>query len=649
MFIQRWSPEVWLLERAEWPVLWLRRYVGHRNFIIMAVWLCSAISFWLSFELRYDFQVPPTHSLDRWLLTPAVALLKTLVFILLRGHSASWRYTGMRDVERLLAFNVVSTSILLGIQYLGELPRVGRGVILIDFFINSILVGGLLISLRIYRERFLSLQKADQSTPEKRAVIFGAGDGGEMIVREIHRNPTARLSVRAFFDDNPSKHGTTIHGVTVVGGLELVSGYVADNGIDMVIVAIPSANKHQMRRIHGELRALGITIKTLPPLAEFIHSTPTLAQLRDINIADLLGRKEIRIDSQQVSDLIEGKAVLVTGAGGSIGSEICFQALRRRPARLLLMERSENSLFHLHRRLLEQAESTEVVPLLCDITDHARVFQEFAVFKPNLVFHAAAHKHVPMQELNPAECFRNNVGGTSAVARASHRFGAERFILISTDKAVNPTSVMGASKRACEIYCQAFAHTSKTQFVAVRFGNVLASEGSVVPIFLEQISRGGPITITHPDMQRYFMTIPEAVSLVLQAAAIGSSGQILVLDMGKPVRIVDLAEQLLQLLGKSPAEIPIEFIGCRPGEKLFEELSCPEESCLKTDHESIWIFDRNGTKGKEDVEAIEDSVRELSENPDPVAAQRFLSRIVPEYVPVHHDPNTQPTNSDLCR
>jgi len=418
----------------------------------------------------------------------------------------------------------------------------------------------------------------------------------------------------------------------VVGGLESVPAYVKEQAIESAIVAIPSASREQMRRIHDRLRALDITIKTLPPLAEIVRGSSTLSQLREINIADLLGRKEIRIDSDQITEMIQGKVVLVTGAGGSIGTELCRQTLRSRPAALVLMERSENSLFHLHRQLAQQNGSTKVVPLLCDITDEKRVFEAFATHRPTLVFHAAAHKHVPLQELDASECFRNNVGGTRSVARASIAHGVQLFLMISTDKAVNPTSVMGATKRACEILCQAFASENSTKFVSVRFGNVLGSDGSVVPIFLEQISRGGPITVTHPDMRRYFMTIPEAVSLVLQAAAIGESGQILVLDMGEPIKIVDLARQLLQLVGKDEAEVPIEFVGLRPGEKLFEELQCDSEACLTTAHESIWVLKQNGNRrGIVEIEVIEQALRYLAERSDPLTAQDLLVKIVPEY------------------
>ena len=414
-----------------------------------------------------------------------------------------------------------------------------------------VLIGGARISMRLLRERTRLYMRWGESDSKRNAVVVGAGDAGEMVLREIIRNPGAGLQVNAIFDDDPNKQRLTIHGIKVKGDVEDIPDYVQDNPVHLVIVAIPSANNIQMKRIHNTLKNLNVAVKTLPSLVELMGESSPLTQLRDISLADLLGREEIRIDTKQVEGLIAGKVIVVTGAGGSIGSELCRQILKRRPKSLILMERAENSLFFIHRQLTEFVPDGVVIPLLCDVRDHARVHYEFDKFRPDLVFHAAAYKHVPMQELNAVECFKNNVEGVQTLTRASDRFGVSRFLLISTDKAVNPVSVMGATKRVCEIYCQAFGRVSRTRFLSVRFGNVLASEGSVVPIFMDQIARGGPVTITHPEMRRYFMTIPEAVTLVLQATALGESGQIMVLNMGDPVKIVDLVHQLFQIRGKT--------------------------------------------------------------------------------------------------
>lgn len=630
-------PIPWLAERADLPVSFLRHYLGYRNFIIITIGLIAAMSFWLSVELRDDFQATATQSHYRIILTLAVAIFKVLVFILVGSHRSNWRYTGLKDMERLMAFNVVATALLWCLCYLDGFGLIRRGVILIDFFMNSVLVGGLFFALRMYRERLLNLRQVDGSAPWKKVIIFGAGDGGESLVRELLRNQHDRWSVEAFFDDDPHKIGVEIHGIPVKGTLNEIADYVKTFKIDMVIIAIPSATKEKMRDIYNRMMGLGITVKTLPPLREILKGRPSISQLRDIEITDLLGRNEIiRVDQNRLNSLISSKTVLVTGAGGSIGSELCLQVLREEPAQLLLVERSENSLFQVHRRLLEYEGKTEIIPILCDVTNEFRVLQEFIRYKPHLVFHAAAHKHVPLQELNPSECIRNNVGGTAAVVKASHTAGVERFIFISTDKAVNPRSIMGASKRLCEIYCQDYAGISNTQFMSVRFGNVLGSAGSVLPIFLDQISKGEPITITHPDMQRYFMTIPEAVTLVVQAAAIGSSGQILVLDMGNPIKIVDLARQLLHIIGK-PIDYPIEFIGCRPGEKLIEELSCDEECCVTSVHESILVFNPSGRNGGSFIGTIDVFLKLSLESSHRSEVIRFISSIVPEYDPGHFE------------
>ncbi|MFH0825553.1 MAG: nucleoside-diphosphate sugar epimerase/dehydratase [Pseudomonadota bacterium] len=613
----------------------VRQYVRFRIAIIPTVFVASVLSFWLAYELRFDFNVPDVLKRDPFILAPLIALMKTAVFVLLKGHTADWRYTGVREAERVLMHGIVSSGLLCWFSVAVGLKTMPRGVILADFFVTSLVIGGFLLGLRLVREHVLALIGPAPSRHMDKTVIFGAGDGGEMLVREIVRNRCSGMTVKAFFDDDPRKHGAAIHGISVLGGLDDVSAYIAGNAIESVIVAIPSADRELMTRIHDSLRDTSVKIKVLPPLAELVNGAPKLEQLRDINIADLLGRREVKINSAQVSDLIRGKIVAITGAGGSIGSELCRQILQRHPAKMVLMERSENGLFHIHRHLAEQGgpAGTALVPVLCDITNESNMLDTFRRHLPNLVFHAAAHKHVGLQEQHPAECFRNNVGGTGAVARAADAVGVELFLMISTDKAVNPTSVMGATKRVCEIYCQAMSHISDTRFVAVRFGNVLGSEGSVVNIFMEQIGRGGPLTITHPDMQRYFMTIPEAVMLVLQAAALGESGQVLVLDMGRPVKVLDLARQLVRLMHEGDCDVPIEFIGPRPGEKLFEELTFHEEMFGKSAHESIKVFLQNGMNWRNRLDVIEKAVRIVCADTDDAGALRALARIVPEYRP----------------
>ncbi len=461
----------WILKQGEIAVNTLGQYIRFNHCLFAAVFLLSAAGFWLSYEFRFDFQVPRPFGQQRFFLLPYVSLLKVVVFYLLRGHNTNWRYVGISDAPTLFLHCLVCSTLLFLVGYWDDDIWIPRGVVLIDFFLSIVLVGGARVSLRVLREK-LRLMLRQETGNMAQAIVVGAGDAGEMLIRELARDTGLRFRIRALFDDDLKKQGLTIHGIKVIGGVEQVPFYIQDNQIDMAIVAIPSANKAQMKRIHSLLRNLNIVVKTLPGLNEIIHGSAKLTQLRDINISDLLGREEINIDSEQVRNLVSGKTVMVTGAGGSIGSELCRQILKREPKLLILMERTESNLFHINRQLTEMVSNIPVIPVLCDVRDRLRVEEILDKYRPALVFHAAAHKHVPMQELNPAECFKNNVGGLQVLARACDKFQVSSFLLISTDKAVNPVSVMGASKRACEIYCQALGAFSRTRFLSVRFGNV---------------------------------------------------------------------------------------------------------------------------------------------------------------------------------
>jgi FlaA1/EpsC-like NDP-sugar epimerase len=620
-----------LLRNVERVYTLARTHMRLHHLLLVAVFFLSAASFWFSYELRFDFHVPKVFHGRRVVLLPYVAFLKLVVFYFIGGHSANWRYFGIRDVPTLFVHGAVCSVMIFVLSASFEEFWVPRGVIIIDFLLSTMLIGGLRVSMRLLRERLPGLFHKGLPVGRKPAIVIGAGDAGEMIIREMLRNRDNRFDVQALFDDDKTKQGLSIHGISVEGGVDDIPLYLQEKPVDMAIVAIPTATNAQMRRIYDVLRPQKLSVKTLPSLIEMMDGQADLNQLREINITDLLGREEVQIDTEQVRNLIQDKVIVITGAGGSIGSELCRQVLKRGPKALVLMERYENNLFHIFRNLSERRTNVPVVPLLCDVTDAARVNHEFEKYRPELVFHAAAHKHVPLQESNAAECFRNNVGGIQALARAADRFGVERFLLISTDKAVNPTSVMGATKRVCEMYCQAFAAVSRTRFLSVRFGNVLASEGSVVPIFLEQIEKGGPVTVTHPEMRRYFMTIPEAVTLVLQATALGESGQIMILDMGSPMKILDLVHHLIQLAGKGPEEVSIEFIGPRPGEKLFEELSCCDEVCIQTAHSKIKVFHQNGRVPRDAPETIDSALAMVRTGIDDSEVRRLLRQLVPEY------------------
>ncbi|MDQ7781870.1 MAG: nucleoside-diphosphate sugar epimerase/dehydratase [Desulfomonilaceae bacterium] len=625
-----------VLKRSETILTSIARYIRFNHLLFAAVFLLSGAGFWLSYEFRFDFDVPAFFNRERLLLLPYMAVFKLALFYVLGMHSTNWRYVGLADLPRLLLFGLIGSCALVVVRVGSNSLIVPKGVILIDFLLTLVLVGGARVGIRFLRETTRAIIGKGESANERQAVIIGAGDSGEMIAREIVRNPRSGLRARAFFDDDKGKRGLSIHGIPVVGGVDDVSAYVEENPVRMAIIAIPSANSAQMKRIYHITKTLNISVKTLPALHEIIQGAEKLRQLRDIDITDLLGREEVHIDDDQVRGLICDRIVVVTGAGGSIGSELSRQILKRDPRRVILIERSENSLFHIHRQLSEMvgdASGTKIVPILCDVRDEIRVRREFERFRPHLVFHAGAHKHVPMQELNSGECVKNNVGGMRTLTRVSHEFGVSSFVLISTDKAVKPRSVMGASKRICELYGQAFSRMSETKFMSVRFGNVLASEGSVVPLFLDQIAKGGPVRITHPEMRRYFMTIPEAVTLVLQAAALGKSGQILVLEMGEPIRIHDMVQQLVQLVGKDPEDIPIEFIGLRPGEKLLEELYTSGEFVLETGHKKIAAYDQPVTDPDKIVAEIDGALELVDGSTDNLEVRRILKKLVPEYTP----------------
>jgi FlaA1/EpsC-like NDP-sugar epimerase len=506
-----------------------------------------------------------------------------------------------------------------------------RSVYLLDFISTVALLGAARVGARLLRE-FLANRGLERDTsPLKRLLIVGAGDTGEMLLREIDKNRNLTYQAVALLDDDGRKHGLRIHGVPVLGPVSDARGVCERLRVDEIIIAAPSATRQELRAILEKIQATGIKPKILPAVESVLHGKVSLGEVREVAIEDLLGRKEVQLDGHAIAAYVRGKTVLVTGAGGSIGSEICRQVCRFEPKRLILLEQAENPLFFIEGELRRECKGVELVPVVADVCDEVRVDQVFAQHRPDVVLHAAAHKHVPLMEANPGEAVRNNVLGTRNVARSADKHKAAGFVMISTDKAINPTSVMGTTKRLAELYVQAMEAHSATQFISVRFGNVLGSNGSVVPIFREQIRKGGPVTVTHPEMTRYFMTIPEATQLVLQAASTGESGQVFVLDMGEPVRIVDLARDMIRLSGFTPGEdIEIVFSGMRPGEKLFEELSLGSEGISKTKHEKIFI----GDVARLPLEVLEREVprlRGLVEAGEPTAIKAQLKALVPEY------------------
>ena len=525
------------------------------------------VSSWIAFLLRFDGDLPPFAQQAFWQMLPWLVAVRAFVFMPFRLYEGLWRYTSLYDLRAIVSGVAASSAVAFLLTQTALGPEVYPPSIHV---VDSVLLTMLLGAVRLARRAFAELS---HGKPGKRVLIFGAGDAGEMIVRDMKNSAWYGYRPIGFVDDNKAKVGHRIHGVPVLGTRDDLPHILRRHQPHEVLLAIPRAEPVTVRAVVRSLEPFKIPIKTLPNLRDIVDGKTELSQIRNLSVEDLLARAPIGLDLGPLKFLIGGRRVLVTGAGGSIGSELCRQITRLKPATLVMFERYENSLHAIRLELEDSRQRFGLHPVVGDVTDPIRVEEVMRRYQPEIVFHAAAHKHVPLMEENPCEAIKNNVRGTRVVAYAAEQCGVDRFILISTDKAVNPTSVMGASKRLAELVVQAQAVDSTTSFSIVRFGNVLASNGSVVPRFLEQIKRGGPVTITHPEIRRFFMLIPEAVQLVLHAAAQAQGGATYVLEMGEQVKLLDMARDLIRLSGFVPeAEIPIEFVGLRPGEKLYEEL-----------------------------------------------------------------------------
>ncbi len=535
--------------------------------------LLIVVASYLAFWLRFDGRIPGTE-LSLWLhMLPWLLLIRGVTFIPFRLYEGLWRYTGIWDLRSIVAGVSCSTvGFYLLVRWGFGITRYPRSVFIIDAILLVCFMGGIRLARRLYRE----LSHIDR---EKRVLIYGAGDAGEMIVRDMKNNGTYAYEPVGFVDDDPSKVGRRIHGVPVLGTRNDLPRIMAIAKPDEVLVAVPSADPRVVRMIVKGLEPFTVPITTLPSLRDVLDGKVAVQQIRQLSVEDLLARPPVGLDPEPVRRMLTGKRVMVTGAGGSIGSELCRQIAGFQPNLLILYERYENGLYEISTELSDRHAPLIIRSVVGDVADSARVNAVMSEYWPDIIFHAAAHKHVPLMELNPSEAVKNNVTGTRTIAEAAARHGLERFILISSDKAVNPSSIMGATKRVAELTLQDLSSRSRTRFVSVRFGNVLGSSGSVVPRFLDQIKAGGPVTVTHPEVYRYFMLIPEAVQLVLHAATQPETGVIYALEMGEPISVLEIARTLIRLSGYVPGEeIPIEFVGLRPGEKLFEELVGGDET-----------------------------------------------------------------------
>jgi FlaA1/EpsC-like NDP-sugar epimerase len=602
-----------------------------------------AVCYVLAFYARFEGDVPP-HMLRMlaWTL-PYVVTLQYGFIVLLRVHKLSWRYIALPDIRRIAlavfgAGVVLIVSRLVGEVLLASHPLVARAVIPIGVTVSGSAFAFLGITgVRVLRRMVAERSETGLRTgPEHEAVktlLAGAGRAGVLVAKEIAARPDIGMNLLGFVDDDKVKVGTLVHGLGVLGTTEQIPSIAARLGAKQVLITAANASGKEIRRIVNLCEEADLTVKVIPGLFEIVGGKLNLSRIRKVAIDDLLRREPVKLDEDAINEVVRGRVVLITGAGGSIGSELCRQICRFEPKRLVLVENSENNLFQIERELRADHPELAIVACMADIRDARRMEGVFTTEKPAVVFHAAAHKHVPMMEVNPGEAVKNNVLGTKLVAELADRHGVSEMVMISTDKAVNPTSIMGVSKRAAEIFVQALSARSKTKFVAVRFGNVLGSAGSVVPIFQEQIARGGPVMVTDPEMKRYFMTIPEACQLVLQAGTMGASGDIFVLDMGEPVKIVDLARDLIRLSGLREGEdIEIAFSGIRPGEKLFEELSFEEEQAERTRHPKIFIGRLRSLPWQEVVQFVAD-LTVAAESGDQVAVRRAFRHFIPEYRP----------------
>lgn len=548
------------------------------------------LSYFLALYVRFDGQIADAqfmHYLEiymqHFIFITAIKLITLIVF---KVYKCSLRYASISDLINIATATITANGLVIFYLFIrgASLPR---SIHIIAILLDIILIGGVRFSIRAFDilSRVLSNEKE-----KKRIMIVGAGDAGDKVIREYRNHADLNSKPIILIDDDLKMLGQTVNGVEVRGSSDKIPYFVKQLKIDEIVIAIPTATESQTREIVRIAKSTDAKVKTLPPLFELIDGEVSLNKIRDVQLEDLLGREEIKVDLKNISSYITGRTVMVTGGGGSIGSELCRQIVKFKPKRLIIFDIYENSIYDIENELNRAKKNIDLVAYIGSIRDKSRVDHIMESEKPEVVFHAAAHKHVPLMEVSPKEAIKNNVFGTLNLVQAADQFGVNRFVMISTDKAVNPTNIMGASKRICEMIIQSINLKSTTDFVAVRFGNVLGSNGSVIPLFKKQIEEGGPVTVTHPEIIRYFMTIPEAVQLVIEAGSMAKGGEIFVLDMGDPVKILDLAKDLIHLSGYEPnVDMDIVFTGLRPGEKLYEELLLDDEGISDTSHDKIFI------------------------------------------------------------
>jgi len=607
------------------------------------------VSLGLSYLIRFEFtyahiDIEQMIDLLLWIIP-----LKVIIFFAAGLYRGLWRFTGVRDFWLLIGASLLSTMLILLIMlFANRFVGYSRGVFIADGIITFILTGGVRMAIRSFYSVRANPTTSDYNLPAARAtkiLIIGAGQAGEKILREIMDNYRLHYNVVGFIDDNPGKQGRTIHGIRVLGTLERLPAILKRTNVQQILIAIPSARGEQIRRIVEACQENNISYKMLPGIGDLIDGRVSVKFLRDISYEDLLGRSAVHLNVEGIRNYIDGKTILVSGCGGSIGSELCRQIVKYQPSNIILLDSSETNLFTIHMEMQNEHYCRHCVAILGRVQNQALMNDVFKTYKPDVVFHAAAYKHVPMMEKNPWQAVYNNIVGSRVLMEMSIRYQVNRFVLVSTDKAVRPTNVMGASKRVTELIMQC-QQGNGTTFMAVRFGNVIGSSGSVIPFFRRQIEQGGPVTVTHPEVNRFFMTIPEASQMILQAGTMGAGGEIFILRMGTPVKIIDMARDLIRLSGKEPdVDIKIVFTGLREGEKLYEELITVGEDVLPTNHEKVMVLRSsscfNGSADPQEAKALLyreiDELVKIAARHDAKGIKAKLKEIIPEFSPQENE------------
>jgi FlaA1/EpsC-like NDP-sugar epimerase/lipopolysaccharide/colanic/teichoic acid biosynthesis glycosyltransferase len=601
-----------------------------RNFLLPIDQVLIFVSYFISYQLRFEWKVPQQEYTIFLKCFMIVLFVRVVTFYIFGIYKNLWKYVGLRDLLNIIWACTISSIIIVSTIFLLGIVDHSRSIFFIDWFLCISLVGGSRLALRLMSENNANSEQKVQTN----VLIIGAGDVGDMTLRMLHFDETKNNKVVGFIDKDSSIHGKTIQGVKVLGDYSNIPELVSICRVDEVLIAVPELSSQEMKTILKYCKEANVRHRIVPAVNDMFNGSLHLSKFREIEISDLFGRQQTQLDISAIQSFLKNKRILVTGAGGSIGSELCRQISEYSPGCIILIDKGENYLHEIRCELDSQIESFPIYCNLCNITNRIKLRKIFEKYNPEIIFHAAAHKHVPLSEENPEEAIWNNVYGTQQLAELADEFGVDVFVMVSTDKAVNPTSIMGVTKRIAELYIQAQSAKSNTKFVTVRFGNVLNSNGSVIPIFKRQIEKGGPITITHPEVKRFFMSISEAVQLILQVTTMGKSGEIFILEMGKSIRILDLAIELIQQSGFKPYEdISIKLIGLRPGEKLYEELIGCNEEWVETSHKSIKII-----KFKKPInfEQIEKKITGLINNKfmdDHESLIDMICKIVPEYVP----------------